>query len=359
MQLLLVSFLLPCLAPPFIMASQTVRPTNAPRVNRDGDEPNHGLRHTAAPVMPIAKISVPTPVWTASPTVIPVKPNNPPRTPGYTTKPRGRIPVTPAPTPAPASAPTPAPTPAPTKAKPARIAVSSDGTLCVVDNNGNLDFTTIQGGSSADFTRLVTGGVHDVAVASRTEFYYVGTNSNLYALVGNNFEQLVDTNAGAYVSMVAYVATNGDGVAYVDTSGGVHYSDSGYGQNQAFSTLTQITSALRVALSSDYLYFIDANSYGPYDLPVYFLSLSKLSAAPTFADAYYGVEISASSDGTVVQSRTNYRGMYRLSEPPMQNKPWDFLMYIPSNDVEVAVQNKNIGYYIDINLSLVGFTTDF
>jgi hypothetical protein len=69
--------------------SQTLKPTNGPRVYPNERQGEHHQRNTAAPVIPTVAPLAPTPIPTPALVSVPTKPHNPPRAPGHTTKPRG------------------------------------------------------------------------------------------------------------------------------------------------------------------------------------------------------------------------------------------------------------------------------
>lgn len=164
-----------------------------------------------------------------------------------------------------------------------RISVSSsDGTLAAVDSSGNLDISN----DAVNWSRLLTGGVKDVAVVSVSQIWMVGTDTKLYRMHGNSWD---------FVSGPGYlfVATASDATVAVVTTTGSILVKTGYDNTNAFTPVPGVGDAARVAIvTQTLLYYIDTAG-GVFQ--------TDLTNAGTSVGGEC-VEISAASDGTVVVS---------------------------------------------------------
>jgi hypothetical protein len=315
---LTVSFLLLSLFATFrVGLTQTVRPTNAGRAQPDA-KPSRGARKTLAPVIPSpTNAPVPLPLATVSPTVTPHKPINPPRAPGSTSKPRGRAsPTAPSLPPAPLAS---------------RISVASDGTLAVVDPNGVL-YISYDGMS---FSVLVSGGVKDAAVVSKTQLWYVDTSGVLYYQTGGT-PAFATVGTGGYTFVGA--ASNGHFIV-VKSDGTLYYSFS-YGPSPMIGQVTGVSNAIRAAIDLQYVYYItntndlyqtDGNSPGGQ------VGSSALEVSASSVDSTVIMNLIANPPNNMVSY-----GLYKKTDLAFTQ---DFVA-IQGSALQSAVIYSNSGYII-------------
>jgi hypothetical protein len=222
-----------------------------------------------------------------------------------------------------------------------------------VDPDGNLDISS----DGVYWTRLLTGGVQDVAVARSGQIWYTSTSHVLYRRNGYNWD-VVANNA----DFVETDAINGN-VAYVYTATGAIYLGNGYTDSPGFAAIPMITPAVRVAFTANYLLYIDQSE------AVQLVSLTTPVKGPPTAIGIYSKEISGAHDGTCAISLVSSPGGYTpYSIYYFTNESHDFTSLSTSpvksgstylTALDIAVQSSSFAYYIDASTSVVMSTSLF
>ncbi len=243
--------------------------------------------------------------------------------------------------------------------------------MAIVDANGNVGIAT----SGTQYFTFQTGTpALDVALYTANPspmYYFVEKNAP-----STNFLQIypsyntVFNSGGSSVTNAAYVATNKNGnVAYVDTSGGLHYSAGAFGTAQSFTTVLA-SGVIRVSLSTTRLWYIDSSN------DVWYVLLANLPGLPgslVKTNGSQSTEIST-GDGTVgggieatavcTNSVYSYNIFVYNKGSPMGSADGSFPpptshVTTPNGALDIGVYSSNSGVYIDHSTDDVVYTSSF
>ncbi len=235
-----------------------------------------------------------------------------------------------------------------------------DGTSAVVDANGNVGIAN----TGFYYTEQTNTPALDIALyssATTPMYYFVSKNapSTNYLQVYPGYNTVYNSG-GTTVTNAAYVATNKYGnVAYVDLSGGLHYSGNTFGAGQAFTTVLS-SGVMRVALSPTRLWYIDTNR------DAWYANLATLSTLiQTSGTSCY--EISAGGDETAavsVDPGQNYAVFLYDRTNPSPPADGQFTKKVPTSSIpngalDIGIYDSSDGIYIDPPSKDVVFTNSF
>jgi hypothetical protein len=231
-----------------------------------------------------------------------------------------------------------------------------------LDANGNVGIANV----GYYYTEQTGTPALDIALyssATTPMYYFVEKNAP-----STNFLQVYPTydtvynEGGSSVTNAAYVATNKNGnLAYVDLNGGLYYSGKSFGIDHSFTTVLS-SGAIRVALSTTRLWYIDTSN------DVWYADLGNLGTLIK-TNGSKSTEISSGDGGgggetTAVTTNSFYSYNIYVYDTTAPIAPADGSfpatpVSTPDGALDIGVYNSGNGIYIDHTSEHVVFTNSF